>query len=192
MSLYREIHDDVFHTLSTRLPAYLTYHSPDHTAYVVDRAEFIAHQEGVGRHDLLLIKIAALFHDIGFIESHNVHEERSCDICREKLLAYRFPMQDIMSICGMILATRIPQQPHTLNEMIVADADLEYLGTDLFYPISQGLYQEFRFFDPGLDLLRFNEIQIRFITHHHYHTDYCRKYKEPKKQENLRRILEAL
>lgn len=192
MLVYEELRAEVFHILNTHLPPFLTYHSPEHTAYVLEKAEFISRHENVSGHDLLLIRIAALFHDIGFIEHINNHEERGCEICTEKLIFYHFPYVDIRKVCGMIMATKIPQQPSTLAEKIVADADLEYLGTDDFYRISQTLFHEFKHFRPDLTLDQFNQIQIRFMSDHHYHTDYCRRHREAKKQENLQALLDRL
>jgi uncharacterized protein len=191
MSIYHELYDDVFKILRTQLPSYLTYHTPEHTLYVLEKAEFISGKENVAGHELLLIRIACLFHDIGFIVQNHHHEEKGCEICTEKLRQYDFSQEDIRKICGMIMATKIPQMPQTLSERIVADADLEYLGTDLFYPVSQNLYREFLHYDPQLDLQRFNEIQINFIRKHKYHTEYCRTHREEKKQQHLQELLGA-
>lgn len=192
MRIYQELEDEVFQIMAARLPAYLTYHTPEHTAYVVEQAELICRQENVNGHDLYLVKIAALFHDIGFIRQNDHHEDKGCEICTERLKQYEFPEEDIDKICGMIQATKIPQQPKTLNEKIVADADLEYLGTDMFYTFSQNLFHEFRHFDPALDQKRFNEIQVNFIRKHTYHTDYCKTFREEKKQQHLKEILDSL
>ncbi len=192
MSNYQELHDDVFDILNTKLPEALTYHSPDHTAHVVEKADFICRQENVGGRDLFLVKVAALFHDIGFIRQRKNHEEVGCEICREKLAKHNFDAKEIEVICGMIMATKIPQNPKTLLEKIVADADLEYLGTDLYYPISQNLFLEFKHYDPSLTINRFDEIQANFMRRHHYHTDYCIKHLEDKKQQHLKEILSTM
>ncbi len=192
MTLYQEIHDKVFHLLQTQLPSFLTYHSYKHTAYVLEKAEFISAQEKVSPHDLYLIKIASLFHDIGFIKQYKDHEEAGCDITREFLQDYSFDSVDVDQICGMIMATKIPQKPNTLNEMIVSDADLEYLGTDLFYQVSQFLYKELHYLDPDLDIPAFNRMQVNFISAHTYYTDYCKKNREEKKWENLRQLKESM
>ncbi len=191
MSIYQELHTEVFRILETQLPPYLTYHSPDHTARVIEKAEWIAGHEKVSAHDLDLIRIAALFHDIGFIRARNHHEEISGDICTGYLQQYHVHPDDIQKIYGMIMATRIPQQPDTLLEKIVADADLEYLGTSDFYPISQRLFEEFRHFDPLLTLEHFNEVQIHFMRKHHYHTAYCKKHRNPQKQAHLRALMQS-
>ena len=192
MTPYQEIHDKVFHILHTQIPSFLRYHSYKHTAYVLEKAEFISAHEKVSPHDLNLIKIAALFHDIGFIKQYKDHEEAGCEITRVFLQDYYFDPVDVDQICGMIMATKIPQKPNTLSEMIVSDADLEYLGTDLFYPVSQFLYKELHYLDPDLDISAFNRMQIKFITAHKFHTDFCKANREEKKQENLRQLKESM
>ena len=186
MTLYENIHQKVFHLLETDLPDFLTYHSPRHTAYVLKQAEVIAMKENVTiEKDLLLIKIAAMLHDIGFIKHYINHEEIGCDIATEILSEFSFDRQDIDQVCGMIMATKIPQSPKTMGEKIVADADLEYLGTELFHPVSQLLFQELQYLDPELDLPAFQKIQIDFLSNHHYHTEYCTQIREPMKQKHL-------
>ena len=53
----------------------LTYHSLAHTMDVVDQSERIAKEEGVTGNDLWLLKVAALYHDIGFLKTYRKHEE---------------------------------------------------------------------------------------------------------------------
>ena len=189
MGIYQELHHEVFTILRTKLPVHLTYHTPAHTANVIEKAEMIAKKENVTGHDLNLIKIASLFHDIGFVAQNYHHEEIGCNMCTEKLLQLHYSQEDIHKICGMIMATKIPQQPKTLLEKIVADADLEYLGTDSFHDISQLLYKEFLHYDPHLTIRRFNEIQVNFMRKHRYHTQFCIDHREEKKQLNLREIM---
>ncbi len=191
MKLYQEIHDSVFNLLENQLPSFLTYHSPQHTAYVVDKAVLISGHESVDEEDLLLIKIAALFHDIGFIRQYKNHEEAGALFAREVLPGYTFNPDEIDKICGMIMATKIPHQPVTLHEMIVCDADLEYLGTDLFYPVSQLLYQEMHYVDPDFTPADFHQLQIRFLSDHRYHTAYCQMNREATKRKNLQLLIEG-
>ena len=192
MSIYLDLHEEVFNMLSTQLPAHLTYHSPDHTARVIDMAEYICRRENVDGQDLFLVKTAALFHDIGFVRQAHNHEELGCRMAREMLEKQNISSEDITSICGMIMATKIPQHPKTHLEKIVADADLEYLGTSDFGPISQRLYKEFRHYDPHLTLQRFNEIQVNFMRKHHYHTHYCKTHREAIKQKHVEELVRSM
>ena len=90
---------------------------------------------------------------------------------------------------GMIMATRVPQKPQTKLEEILADADLEYLGTQNFKPVSDLLFKEKKHLNSNLSLKEWNAIQRDFLESHVYHTDYCRKHKEPKKVENMKTYL---
>mgnify|MGYP006205571307 CR=1 FL=1 len=108
------------------------------------QADAIANREGIlDANDFLLIKLAALYHDTGFLEVYKGHEEVSCVKATRELTAVGLGDAAIQRICGMIMATKIPQQPHNLLEQILADADLDYLGRTDFFPISNKLRTEF-------------------------------------------------
>ena len=186
---FEEIYTHVTDTLIRELPTYLTYHNIAHTLYVLQRVIFIAEKSGVSKSDLELLKIAALYHDIGFIKTHVNHEVVGCEIARKELKAYHFSEVSIAIICGMIMATKIPQQPHTLLEQILADADLEYLGTKHFNSVSEKLYQEMIHYNASLTRDEWNAIQVKFITSHHYHTAFCKQYKTHRKINNLKQFL---
>ena len=174
--------------LETGLPDYLTYHNAAHTRYVIKKAEEIAKAEGIADEKLTLIKVAALFHDCGFLKERIEHERVSCEMVSEELPNYGFDEELINHICGMIMATKIPQVPTNLLEKVVADADLEYLGTDLYDFGAQNLFRELRYYNPRLTLREWLKIQIEFLESHQYHTDFCRQYREPKKQEHLEQL----
>lgn len=174
--------------LENSLPSWLHYHSPGHTRYVLEQAIFIAKKENVSGEDLFLLKVAAVYHDSGFLISPKNHEKLGCQIAGKQLKEFEFEASQIKKICGMIMATRIPQKPKTHLEKILADADLEYLGTNYFEDFGNQLYKERLHFHPEMTMDDWNEIQIGFISKHQYHTDFCKKYREPKKLSNLEKI----
>jgi uncharacterized protein len=181
----------VIDSLKENLAPFLTYHDWKHTEHVIRMAEYIAHKENVSEEDISLIKTAALFHDAGFIDSvANGHEEASIKLAQNKLPQFGYSKNEIKIITGMIEATSIPQKPKTKLESILADADLEYLGTDSFKHIGTNLYHELKHTNPNLSMTEWNEIQIKFLQTHQYHTPYCIKYRNPIKQKNLELLVE--
>ncbi|WP_158859241.1 HD domain-containing protein [Lunatibacter salilacus] len=172
------------------LPNYLTYHNAAHTRYVLDKARLIAKEEKVEGDQLELVQIAALYHDSGFLNGMVDHENEGCEIAKAELPLYGFSALQIQEICQMITATKIPQRPQNLLGRIVADADLEYLGTDLFDLGSQRLFDELRNFNTSLTHMEWLKIQIGFLESHQYHTDYCQEFRQPKKMEHLARLKE--
>lgn len=77
--------------------------------------------------------MAAAFHDIGSIHRAQGHEIASTRGVAPNLPSFGFDAPAIAGIMEMILATRLPQSPHTFLEEILADADLDSLGWDDFY-----------------------------------------------------------
>jgi uncharacterized protein len=192
MDIFNRIFLDLMARLETGLPDFLTYHNAAHTRYVIKKAEEIAEAEGIADEKVTLIKIAALFHDCGFLKERAEHERVSCEMVSEELPKYGFDKEKINQIRGMIMATKIPQIPTNLLESVVADADLEYLGTDLYDFGAQNLFSELRYFNPELTLRDWLLIQIRFLESHQFHTNHCRKYREPRKQEHLEQLKRKL
>lgn len=187
--VFKAIYGEVISTLESKLPSYLTYHGVHHTKYVLERATYIAEKEKVSKKDLFLLQIAALYHDIGFIEGHEDHELKGCKIARENLTKRGFTENELEKICGMIMATKIPQHPNTHLERILADADLEYLATKRFKEIGDTLFQELKHRDKSFTRSKWNKLQIDFMQNHEYHTDYCRRYKSFRKKRNLELLL---
>jgi predicted ATPase/class 3 adenylate cyclase/predicted metal-dependent HD superfamily phosphohydrolase len=171
--------------LKRNLPPQLTYHGFHHTEDVLGSALQIAATENINESDVQLLRVAVLFHDSGFTELYKDHEEKGCELAKEVLPFFGFQKKDIDCICGMIMATKIPQKPLTKLEGIICDADLDYLGRDDFYTIGKTLFEEFKTFDIVNNEKQWDEIQIRFLESHSYHTDCSRQKREPEKQKYL-------
>jgi len=188
MNLFDQLYEKTISRLEKDLPAYLTYHDANHTRYVLEKTILIAEKENVSDHELFLLKIAALYHDTGHIKNSENHEAESCRIAMQDLAELGFDETEIDQICNMIMATKIPQQPKSNIEGILADADLEYLGTSEFDVISDKLLSELKHFRPELTPRQWYNMQIDIISKHKYHTEYCQTHYESTKLKNLERI----
>ena len=102
-----------------------------------------------------------------------------------KSLRNVFSEEDIKKVCGMIMATKIPQTPNTLLEQIICDADLDYLGRNDFEPISRNLYKEFIVFKIIPEDIIWDHIQIKFFESHHYFTGTSVSKRNKKKLKHL-------
>ncbi len=180
VNIYRKI----ITQLEQELPETLAYHNAHHTEYVVEKANMLANYENITGRDLELIKIAALYHDTGFLINHENHESLGCQFASRDLHGSLSP-EELDKVCGMITATKIPQRPHNLMEQIVADADLFYLGTPNYAKFSRNLFLELKHFDPSINDEKWLKIQINFLSSHSYHTNYGKEFLEPVKQETL-------
>ena len=168
--LFDSIKKPILTKLEKDLDPRLGYHNYSHTLDVLEQSQKIAKQEGINdKHELLLLKTAAAYHDSGFLFIYKGHEAKSCEIVSNDLKDV-FNKADLKRIHGMIMATRIPQSPTNLLEQIICDADLDYLGRNDFEPISKNLYTEFITFQIIPDNIVWDHIQIKFFESHHYFT----------------------
>lgn len=174
--------------LDNGLPEDLSYHSPAHTRDVVVAALRIGRSEGIQNEDLLLLETAALYHDAGFLQQYHQHEEQSCKIAREALPGFGYSSSAIDLICETIMATRIPQQPQSHLAQVLCDADLDYLGSETFYRIGNGLFVEFVKYGVVDDEKAWNRMQVRFLESHAYFTETAKREREPNKQQRLKEV----
>ncbi len=185
---FDKIYGDVMGRLDKKLPICYTYHDAAHTRYVLEKAILIGEAENIDKQDMVLVKTAALYHDTGYLIGRINHEEIGCQTAIQELTAFNYSEESIQLVCGMISATKIPQNPKSHLDQIVADADLEYLGTDLFELGGRKLYKELKCFNPSLSDEQWLKIQISFLESHRYHTKFCLENREWKKQENLSKL----
>jgi uncharacterized protein len=179
--------------LERELPHMLIYHSLAHTRDdVVPAAERLAALEGVEGEALLLLRTAAFYHDLGHVEQYTDHEAIGVRIAQEVLPHFVYSTAHIQVVSGIIMATKLPQSPHTLLEEIMADADLDILGRDDFLARNQDLRAE----RAALGVLTTDEewysSQLEFIQTHRYFTAAARTLCDAKKQQNIEEMVKLL
>ena len=182
--LFEQAGEFILEKLDREIPANLYYHNINHTKDVRAAAEMIGKAEHISDDDMKLLLTAACYHDSGFLNVLHEHEAESCHIVRENLPDFGFSDEEIDRICGMIMATRIPQSPKNELEKILADADLDYLGRDDFFTIGDALYHERALTDRD----KWNNTQLKFMQQHHYFTQTALNLRSLKKQENLEKV----
>lgn len=182
---FKEASDYILKKLEDELPASLCYHSIDHTVGVYEAAQQIAAQENISAYDIELLLTAACFHDTGFLKRRDGHELISCQIARDSLPDYGYNENEITRICGMIMATRIPQSPKNHLEEILADADLDYLGRDDFFIWSNKLHSEITAPGDAGGMENWTQLQIDFLEQHRYFTKTSLELRTPKKLKHI-------
>jgi uncharacterized protein len=178
----------ILRKLQAELPSGLHYHGIHHTLDVLKAVGEIAQLEQIRSKNLTLLKTAALFHDSGFIKTYQNHEEAGCKITREYLPDFGYSKQEIDIICGMIMATRVPQKPKNHLEEILCDADLLYLGQNDFFQIGNTLFDEFK--ERGIlsDEEEWNRLQVRFLENHSYFTKSAKMLSAKRKRQHLQAV----
>lgn len=169
----------------------LTYHGKHHTLDVLAVSERLCLSENISKEETMLVLMAALLHDTGFLRYYKDHETHSCKIAEEWLPQFGYTEGVIRRVCELIRATKIPQSPRNHAEEILCDADLDYLGRADFYAIGQTLFQEMKTLKMVETETEWNAMQIRFLENHRYFTATNRRERaatQDKHLEALRRL----
>jgi len=182
---YSASKDYILKKLEKELSPDLYYHGLHHTLDVLDTAEFLCKEEKINKHNTILLKTAALFHDAGFLRNNLNHEVLGCDIVRESLPEFGYSKTSIEHICGMIMSTKIPQSPKNKLEEIICDADLDYLGRDDFKKIGDTLFEELKAYHYLKTREEWDAMQIAFLEKHTFFTKSSRTNRQPKKEAHL-------
>lgn len=179
--------------LEHELPATLFYHSIAHTeADVVPAAERLAALQGIDGEALLLLRTAAWFHDIGFIERPIDNEVIAVRIAGEVLPSMGYSPSQIEVISGIIMATRLPQTPHTELEEIMSDADLDVFGQEAFLVKNRALRDELAAGGKTFTDYDWYTGQIKMMRNHQYFTSAARKLHEQAKARNIALVEDLL
>jgi uncharacterized protein len=186
---YKTIRSHILSKLRNGLSKDLTYHTVQHTLDILRNAERIARDENIqNEEDLFLLKVACLYHDSGFLITYKGHEEESCNLAKKDLPAFDCAERQVEIICGIIMATKIPQSPSNNIEEIICDADLDYLGTADFFTTGNKLFLELK--KKGLvnSKKEWDVIQVNFLKEHRYFTATSKKLREQQKLIHLKMI----
>ncbi len=183
-AFYAIVYDQVMTDLKTKLSENYLYHDARHTLDVIIEATAIAQREGVSGEDVFALQTAALFHDSGFLVQRKDHEEASV-VYFKKWAEGQLNEEQIELISGLILATKMPQRPNGLLQQIICDADLDYLGRYDFETIAECLYLEMKACNEIDNHHTWNEIQVKFLSAHQYHTTSSKTLRGPKVLDHL-------
>jgi uncharacterized protein len=183
----------VLNRLGTELPPDLYYHGIHHTRDdVLPAAERLIALAEVNPQDAFLLRTAAMYHDIGFIEQYTDNEPVAARIAAETLPGFGYPAAQIATIQRLILATKISDTPKDFLEELIRDADLDSLGRDNFFETSHNLWLEMHSRGNPISILEWYQIQLKFLSDHRFHTHTARALRDATKHQNIETLKQRL
>ena len=182
---YEKLKKRILNLLDKQLPSDLAYHGTHHTLDVLEVCNAYIGRDNIDEKDALLLRTGVLFHDFGFTRSFEDHERNGAILAEKVLPEYGFNNEEVKTVEGLIMATKIPQKPETELEKIICDADLDYLGRDDYYPISDSLFQELKSLGKIETEEEWNALQIGFLEAHRYHTKFAIENRQPEKEKRI-------
>jgi len=191
--ILKKTSDYVTRLLDERLPPWAVYHNLVHTQETVEAASELCDGMKLVKADREVVMLAAWLHDAGYVDAVENHEEASAGRAQVFLREMSYPDERIAQVVGCILATKIPQQPSTVPEQIVCDADLLHIGQKKFLERSNLLRLET---ERRTGTLFTDEewlnINVDFVARHAFHTPYAKAEYSRRRTKNLIALQEQL
>ncbi len=167
----------------------LTFHNLEHTREVARVVEEIAAAIDLPPIEQEILRLAAWFHDCGYLFQYVGHEEEGKKLAKAFLAEVRYPVNRLDKILACIEATKPSKTPETLTEKILCDADMSHLASEDYPSRLHDLRKEWAFFlgraYSDEDWIKLN---TGFLSEHRYFTSYGQKILEPAKRKNVRRL----
>lgn len=171
------------------IPAEYVYHDLQHTTQVVECVKQLSMHINVSAQELEWLTLAAWFHDTGYNEGPDDHEERSCGFAREFLSKHDYPKENIAIIEKCIMATKVPQTPTTNLEKIICDADLAHLGNEYYWDRTGRVRQELMLTRGMLmSEQEWVDFEIVFMEKHEYHTEIAEELFGKRKKKHIKQL----
>ncbi|MEM9985439.1 MAG: Pycsar system effector family protein [Bacteroidota bacterium] len=166
-----------------------SYHTYDHTCQVVTAAKEIGEKSGLTPEELDLIETAAWLHDLGYLYTYVNHEDASISMAKDFFADKEIQAADLDRVINMVDATRLDQEPRTILEEVLKDADLSNLALPEALENSEKIREEWKVFcDRIFTDDEWDRFNYRFFKDHQYYTPYAKDQMGPKKKDNAKRI----
>ena len=152
--------------------------------------ELLGRAEQISDEEMLLVRTAALLHDMGYLMSYAAHEKASCDFAIEILPKYKYSEEQIQEVCKLILANIDPFHPKDKSEMIMIDANYNYLSRVDFKEVALRIWQEVREFNNEISFEEWKKEMISLLEQFDFHTSTAQKLRDVAKEDQIRIIRE--
>ncbi|MDQ0595197.1 putative metal-dependent HD superfamily phosphohydrolase [Chryseobacterium ginsenosidimutans] len=173
--------------LSESLSKDLSFHCMMHTYDVVSAALEIGTQCHLSEEEMLVLQVAAWFHDCGYVNLYIGHEEESKKIAQNFLENFGCEKDFIDAVLSCIDSTKYPPKPSSLLEKVLCDADMYHLTCPNYPKYEKAIRQEF---EKYLGLSYTDEQwalkNCNFFKDHEYYTDYGRTVLAKFKEVNIK------
>lgn len=188
-AIYNKVEEYVSNLFSQSHDEKLIYHNLQHTQKVVSRAKEIACHYNLIESDMLVVQVAAWFHDTGYLSAEPaVHEEKSVELMKDFMKDFPAEKDLVKGIEECIMATKATVKPMNLQQQIMVDADTYNLGTKEFNTTNYQVYKEHTARNGEMSMRDWNRQALKFLKNHQYYTSYCQELLAENKKKNIKKI----
>ncbi|WP_348822210.1 Pycsar system effector family protein [Flavobacterium aestuarii] len=187
MTLVEQSEDFVSNLLKDKLSKLYSYHNIFHTSNVVGAVKKLCSKEDVQGIEKEMLLAAAWFHDTGYINGIEDHENESVKIAASFLKDKGQSEEFIEKVSKLIMATSKYYVPQNQLEKIIKDADFVHITSLEYASTCELLRCELEnTMNLSFDNLQWAKENLDFLVNkHQFYTDYALKKWQPLKEKNI-------
>jgi predicted metal-dependent HD superfamily phosphohydrolase len=192
-NILKKAEEYVTNLLSEKLPEGYDFHNIEHTTYVAEKAGLIGRNSGLNESELNTVVLSAWFHDVGYINGFENHEERSANMAEEFLISENVDTETIDTVKRCILATKVPQRPDNILSQVLCDSDMAHMADENYFEWFERSRKEWNKTRGGkVSKRKYYEMSKEFFEKQSYFTEYAKKTFTPGKERNQQLIEKKL
>lgn len=194
MNILQKAENFIFQLFKDSLSSDYIYHNFNHTLRVVNSVQILIKGENIGPEDAEMLEIAAWFHDVGYINGGEKHEERGAVIVEKFLKENDYPQEKTEKVKQFILATELTRTPETHLEKVMRDADCSHFGNKEYANFAELLRQEWKIvLNKDYSNLEWaKENRNVLLKYHRFYTDFAKANWQPQKDVNLSELQDKI
>lgn len=187
MNLIEQSEDFVSNLLKDKLSNLYSYHNFNHTLTVVNAVKVLCKKENVKENEKEMLLVAAWFHDTGYVDGYENHEQESVKIATSFLKEKEQSDEFITVVSNLIMATVKEYIPKTHLEKIIKDADFAHLVGTEYETTCELLRIELKnTWNLDFSNAEWAKENLNFLMNkHRFYTDYALRKWQPLKEKNL-------
>ena len=193
MKKLQSIQNQVISLLDKGLDHRLHFHKSSHSVVVLHEALRICHWMNVDPETTELIAIAAIGHDLGYLEQFENNETIGAEMTQSLMAKEDFSIDAIEFVKTAILETSMRISPQSWQGKILRDADTGYIGTTEFSTWEKRLQEEYQATkNKQYTSKEWLQFEIQFFEQHRFFTAFSKLYRLPLKKKHLQQLKDQL
>lgn len=187
MDFVQKAENHIFALFKDKLSPNYIYHNFNHTLRVVNNTRSIADEEGLDAAEKEQLILAAWFHDAGYIDGPDNHEERSAVMAEDFLKLEGYDIEKAAKVAKLIRVTKLEAEPQNKLEEVIRDADCAHFADKNYEALSELLREEWRLTlgkeITDLDWMLGNRKML--MQEHRFYTNYGKTTLQEQKEQNI-------
>lgn len=185
--MVKDVSEYVLNLFKEKLSPDYVYHTYTHTLETVKACKKLSKTYNLTSRDYEVLMLAGWFHDTGYVETYQDHEQASVSIMKSYLKG-NYADDDIAEIESLILSTKHGAKADGSLQEIIQDADYINIGSKKFFHRAELLRIEWeRILQKKYSEIEWAQLQLQFLIETTFKTEEALTLFNEQREMNIRK-----